>query len=286
MNNIRCFHLREWERTVLGEVQLNDNGRMAAESLAKLNVLEVLEVREGLKIQAQSYVGRVRLGEIELTISPKISGVSFLKLLRYAYELRNLKLLPNTLYSAEESSFQDIFIVQLIAEVDEIVCRGLNKQYIRNEEMLTAPLGRINIQEIARQGGVMRTALPCVYYPRLENNWANQILLAGLLLAVRLTPNTVLRAELRRLAGLLQDSVADIQLSTAILEKAEKEKNRLITAYVPAFKLIKLLYYAQGYSWGSSTQTQNVKGFLFDMNRFFSGIVVPFSQREFRRLYS
>lgn len=276
MSNLYSVQMREWETRVFKDVLLNDTGRLAAELMSTLNALEALEIREGLKIQTTSYVGRVQLGDVEVTITPKIEGVDFLKLLRYSYQLRDLKLLSQTLHGLKDFSFQDIFILQLIAEADEIILRGLNKQYVRNEELLTAPVGRINIQQIARQGGIVRSALPCSHYPRLEDNWTNQLLLAGLLLAVRLTQNVMLRTELRRLASLLQVSVTEVQLTTEVLEKSQRQGNRLVTAYLPAFKLIKILFYSQGYSWDKSSQVQHIKGFLFDMNRFFQALLSRF----------
>jgi 5-methylcytosine-specific restriction enzyme subunit McrC len=47
-------------------------------------MLEILELREGLSIRASSYVGRITLGDVQLTIRPKIRGLPFLQLLRYA----------------------------------------------------------------------------------------------------------------------------------------------------------------------------------------------------------
>ena len=59
-------------------------------------MLEVQELRTGLSVRSTSFVGRVRLGEIEVTVVPKLRSETLLTLLRYAYGLRNLHLLPTT----------------------------------------------------------------------------------------------------------------------------------------------------------------------------------------------
>ena len=54
--------------------------------------IEILELTRGLELRASSYVGRFALGELLITIKPKISGAPLMNLLRYAYRLRHLDL--------------------------------------------------------------------------------------------------------------------------------------------------------------------------------------------------
>ena len=70
--------------------------RDLARRLSETGMLEVLELRTGLSVRSTSFVGRVRLGEIEITVVPKLPSDALLTLLRYAYGLRNLRLLPAT----------------------------------------------------------------------------------------------------------------------------------------------------------------------------------------------
>ena len=62
--------------------------------LSKNRMLEISELKNGLSIESYSYVGRIQLGPLQITIRPKIKGAPFLQLLKYAYGLRNLKLEP------------------------------------------------------------------------------------------------------------------------------------------------------------------------------------------------
>ena len=65
--------------------------RLAA-SLTKAGRIEILELARGLELRASSFVGRFALGDLIVTIRPKISGLPLMNLLRYAYRLRHLDL--------------------------------------------------------------------------------------------------------------------------------------------------------------------------------------------------
>ena len=129
---------------------------------------------------------------------------------------------------------------------------------------------------MAQNGGVIEAALPCTYYPRREDNLINQVLLAGLRLGARLTTQLELRVMLRRLASQLEISVSTICLDRDTINRLTPHRSRLTAAYDPIFTLITLLVEAYGVSLGSSEQTTNLPGFLFDMNRFFEALMSRF----------
>ena len=81
--------------------------------------IEVLELARGIELRATSFVGRFRLGEITVTVQPKISGAPLLTLLKYAYGLRNLHLYESVAHPVTKWSFQDLLIQQLAAEVSD-----------------------------------------------------------------------------------------------------------------------------------------------------------------------
>ena len=114
----------------------DESVRNMANLLSESGRLEISELSSGLSVSASSYVGTVRLGNIKITVHPKISGSPFLNLLRYAYGMRNLNLFSPMEYGIEAQAFQDLLINQLVAETMELISRGLNKQYIRLQEDL------------------------------------------------------------------------------------------------------------------------------------------------------
>jgi len=98
-----------------------------ARDLTETGILEILELRNGLTVRSTSFVGKVRLGSIEITVVPKLPSDAILKLLRYAYRLRDLRLLPSTMHTTQARGFQDILVWQLIEEAKELLARGLRR---------------------------------------------------------------------------------------------------------------------------------------------------------------
>src|SRR5215204_1078427 len=81
--------------------------RRLASQLSAAGMLNIVELRQGLSLQASSYVGRIGLGGLQITIRPKISPMCLLRLFLYAYGLRHLKLFSWVRYGTEPRTFQD-----------------------------------------------------------------------------------------------------------------------------------------------------------------------------------
>lgn len=274
----------EWQRSsfetedVLAGLSLPDDRAVhrTVEALSETGRLEILELSRGLRIQASSYVGTVPLGNIRITVHPKMRGAPLLRLLRYAYGLRDLELFSVLEYGTEYDNFQDLLVAQLAVETSELIARGLHRRYIRTHENLASPRGRIDIQAIARQSGVSQPALPCNYYPRLEDCLVNRVLLEGLGRASCMTNDPGLRVRLHRLAKLLRDSVSPIRLTQDVMRQLQRETDRLIVAYRPAITIIEMLLESQGISLTESAPGIKAPGFLFDMNLFFQALLSRF----------
>jgi 5-methylcytosine-specific restriction enzyme subunit McrC len=279
------IHLNEWTRIAATEPKsplvglfLEDTVEVksVARALSKAKMLTILELREGLSIEASSYVGRITLGNIQITIHPKITGAPLVHLLHYAYGLRDLLIASMAGYENEQWAFQEILIAQLIAEASELLARGLRRRYVRTDEELASPRGRIDLQCIAKDGGVIQATIPCTYYPRLEDCLVNQVLLQGLHLAALLTSDSMLRVHLYRLVSLLEESVSSVRVDAHTLKKLHREMDRLVSAYRPAITIIEMLLAGEGISLAEYRQSIRLPGFLFDMNRFFQALLSRF----------
>ena len=77
----------------------------------------------------KEHVGKIKIGDIQLNIYPKIDGMPLYRLLKYAYGLRDLKMFDEAIYDIDSFPFYDLLIYQLYYEILELVYRGLNKQY-------------------------------------------------------------------------------------------------------------------------------------------------------------
>ncbi len=250
--------------------------RSVAERLTNSTLLKFTELRHGTEVSAFSYVGKVRVGNLNITVLPKIKGRSLLNLLRYAYGFRRLNLVSDLTHVVDDLGFEDLLIFQLNAEVQELISRGLQRAYISTDERLGVPRGRIDLTRIALDGGMVTATLPCKHHPRIEDTLLNQVLLAGLRLAGSIANAIELRRESQRLAMMIDEQVSSIRLNAKLLDLASRKLNRLSTAYQPALSIIRLLMEMQGVVLEGQSSTTSLPGFLFDMNAFFQALISRF----------
>jgi len=250
--------------------------QVLARRVTKAGIIEILELRDGLSIRAGSHVGRLRIGRLTITIQPKLSGFPLLVLLRYAYRLRNLQTLPAAEFAVSNQGLQDLLILQLVAESRELIARGLHRRYIRTVSNLSSPRGRLDMKRIALRQSMAAPTLTCVYHPRLFDCIPNRVLLAGLHLAARLTHDTMLKSDCRRLAAVLGENVKDVGLNRSLLREFELNLDRLTVAYRSPSEIIGLLYSGQGIMMEEDESVLNIPGFLLDMNHFFQRLISRF----------
>ncbi len=82
--------LTEWQSlypepgSELANVFLDDVAevRTLGKRITRSGMLEITELKEGLFLRSSSYVGRIKLGNLRITITPKIEGKALLRLLR------------------------------------------------------------------------------------------------------------------------------------------------------------------------------------------------------------
>jgi len=285
MNSVgQTITLSEWETTepdrndkLVGRFLDNsDVGKRVVAQLAKSRLIELTELRNGLRIRSFSHVGRIQIGDLNVVVRPKLRGSSMLGLLRYAYGFRRLQIISETAHFSEPCGFEDLLVAQLNAEAQELLSRGLQRAYVARSESLESPRGRINIEQVALQGGIVSATLPCTHFPCIEDTLLNRALLSGLTLAGGLASSVELRRESKRLAGLMDEQVSPVSLNLAIMHKVERRLNRLNKNYQPAMSIIGLLVESQGIALEGESTTMRLPGFMFDMNAFYQAILSRF----------
>ena len=253
-----------------------DQSAAVAEKLTESRLLGLTELRSGLEVKAFSHVGRVRIGDLDVTVLPKIPGSSLLRLLRYAYGFRRLRLISEASQLSGPCGLEDLLVAQLNAEAGELLSRGLQRSYIARDDHLASPRGRIDMQRLAQAGGTITASLPCRHCPRVEDTLLNRVLVAGLLLAGSLASDVALRRESKRLAARAADDVSAITLNSSVMDRVARELNRLTKSYQPSMSIIRLLVESQGIAFEGKATASRLPGFLFDMNAFFQALLSRF----------
>ncbi len=267
-------NIKEWESEFRpGYELMTKNSRDTAKALKEKGIVEIIELKDGLQINSNSYVGKIMLDNLQINIHPKLNGIPLYTLLRYAYGLRELKLFDSANHSLSKLSFFDLLIYELYIEAEDLMRRGILKSYLRKEDSLSSPRGRIDIIRLSRQGGVITNKLPCRYFCRSENTIINQIILSGLGLALRLVVDGGLKVDLERIYSILSDTVDEVSLNRITLQKAKNSLNRLTGRYTAILEIINILFESQGIQLEDRYASLGLHGYFFDMNSFFETLV-------------
>lgn len=278
--NVAQIDMKEWQvilpqksNELLNRFFDSEDSRQLAEKINSKGIIGISEMKNGIQLESNSYVGKVKIGDLQINIKPKIEGLPLYKLLKYTYSLRDLEIFENAIHGLNAFPFHDILIHQLYAEVEDLLFRGLNRRYIKYETDLGSPRGRIDLNKLFSRNIIDKSTLPCRYYERSEDNELNQVLFAGLKLAIELTDDFYIRSNLHRICNILEDSISRIELTRNKLLKTLKSMNRLSERYRPALELINILYESQGIQFEDSNNVMKLNGFFFDMNSFFQSLI-------------
>lgn len=280
----QLIRIREWqvadpdsEPTLRGlSFGADEQARRLSRQLSESNRIEVTELRDGLRIASQAYVGTVRLGPITIVVRPKLENAPLMTLMRYAYGLGDITLFSPAEITTAPLGFQDLFIHQLWGEVARLVARGLHRDYKATPGELSSPRGRIAFGSYARTTASGGATLPVTYHPRLADSELNRVILEGLHTAARAAFDIELRTKVRRLAALISEDVQATSLSRAAIRDARRKMDRRHANYEPALTIIELLFDATGIDLEDGDHTIQLAGFLFDMNRFFQSLLSRF----------
>ncbi len=275
------LRLTEWQTKGPDTAELRERtvedvaAQHLVDELGRRGLLRIRELRRGLEVSAFAHVGRVQVGDLTITIEPKLEAGKLLRLVRYAYGLRDLRLFGMAEYQSAGSLFQDLLAAQLLSEAREIIDRGLARRYIRRDCELAAPRGRINFGQFALRPDWDQASVPCQEFPRSTDHLLNRILRSGVTLAAEVASDRDLVWELKRVARTLAQLAEPVELARDTLVQAERGITRMTSAYSSALRLIELLHSS---TWLALEGSRGVRvpGFLFDMNRFFQALVARF----------
>lgn len=275
--------LSEWEVLSPGRdsptrgLTLGDDAhRRVAEQLGAQNRIEIRELRAGLEIQARSYVGRIALGDLTITVVPKLAPDTMLGLFAYAFDLEKLDIHEVTHLEDGSLAIEDLVVMQLVKEAHTLMRGGLARRYEVRREWLGAPRGRIQFDELTR-GPMVRAALPCEHHARQVDWKLNRIVAAGLRYAVAATASPALRARMADVARAWGHEVpAAASVGVGEIARALHALDRQTERYRRTLTLLLLVLGAMQLGMTDDGLATPLPGFLYDMNAFFQALVTRF----------
>lgn len=225
--------LNEWQaigpdaEPLCGVAFADGAARSLAAELTRMRVLEVEELRTGVRVRARAHVGRVRINPLVITVQPKLAATDLLELLRYAYRLPPVQRISSVDVSAPGTLLQDLIAARLLDEIENLIRGGLAMAYEARDEWLASPRGKLDLGAMAN-GGITRSArLPCRHHWRLPDNQVNRVLVAGLALAQSAVNDPARRGAIHRTAAAARTQIADVRLTRNALSLAMRGLNRL-----------------------------------------------------------
>jgi 5-methylcytosine-specific restriction enzyme subunit McrC len=250
--------------------------RSLAARLTRAGTIELLEMYDGLHVKTASYVGRIRIGSLTVTVRPKLGTTELLSLFRYAFGLKHAQVFDAARYVSEGALFADLVIAQLYAEVRDLVDRGIHRTYVRTLDELASPRGRVEFPQLARRSGLARATLPCSHHPRSTDRLLNRVMLSGIELGASMAGDRSLRAALMRLRAAVETAATPSALSAQLLDRATRSVTRLTAVYGSILQLIEILYFGSLLDLDDPGESARLPGFLFDMNRFWQRLLERF----------
>jgi 5-methylcytosine-specific restriction enzyme subunit McrC len=266
--SLQRVELQEWKPKDL----LLSPAAVAELSVVQSSILSVQLLPNGLtRLTPGPIIGHIRIGSIEIVISPKTPIPMLLLLLAEVHDLA--RIIPTFAGYALSADLVDLLIGAFLRLADDVIRKGLKRAYVSREDELVPVRGRVDIRQTTAIQMRGRARVWCSYEDYSADCPENRALLATL---NAIAENRSLLPERRQLAHRLAadfSEVSPVRLHGSDI--AQISCDRLSTHYEPALHLARVILDGMGLvnTFGGVQSS----GFLLDMNQLFEQFI-------FRRL--
>jgi 5-methylcytosine-specific restriction enzyme subunit McrC len=269
----RIFEISEWESVCIDGLELSPADSKLVEDVA--NQITIVELKSGVNISAQSWIGVLRFDNFELRIVPKLAGenIGLIEMIEFTTGISGLKenVGARTL-DAQGSNLFDLLSL-LFAKACEKVSRiGLLSDYVEREDTIQVLRGRLLAdKQILRHFGQV-DKLECRYDEFEKDILENQVLSAVLEICARKVGEQSVKRNLRVMQSVF-DEICDP--SECDLESVRHQiiYNRRNEHYREALDLAWLLLDGLGIKDITDAGKTRCFAFLIDMNTLFENFV-------------
>lgn len=219
------------------------------------------------RLKAGAYVGRLRLGSIDLVVKPKLPIPSLLTMLAEAHELT--RLIPQFAGFQQTDEIADLLLHVFLNQVDSLVQRGLKRTYVNFEDELVPVRGRMDVRRTFALHQQAKPKVWCSFDDHTLDGIENQTLLLTLRL---ISSSAAFLQHRRRIAHrLTMDFVGVSDVAWLPKQITPVVCDRLSSHYEPALRLARMILDSMGLAndFGSAESS----GFLLRMHDLFERFV-------------
>lgn len=268
--------LAEWQAETFSHLTLAPADRQLAETLNQQRRLEILELRQGLRLRSRSWVGVVKFSHFSVVIEPKLSGgrAGLVQMLELTTGLRALRQYrtDRELQILNQYGLFDLLALLFAQACERVIRRGLRAAYVEQEELIPVVRGRLLAAEQVRRHFGRIDQLACRYDDHLLDHIDNQILTSAVAVCRTRVQDRALQARLQRLYFILAAASSHLRQPPAEV-KAELIYNRLNDFYQPAHELAFILLEGMGIEDLLAADRTRSFAFLLNMNSLFEQFV-------------
>jgi 5-methylcytosine-specific restriction enzyme subunit McrC len=253
---------------------LSEPARRRADQLADHQALFVVDHRDGLIVRSRQHVGVVQLDDLRISVRPKVATSTLWTLVEYGLGLDAPLALPPTNYELAPN-VPDLVARMMLLAARRLRRDGVSRGYIEQREWLTTPRGRPDLATLARHQPLTRAALPCRHHAFTTDIVANRAVLAALGFARRSLRDPRLRSLLHQEHEAWRSVCRPVDLDHHLLERADRQRTRLLDRYADAHRLARFLLEGLGPDELVDGQ-QPLPGLMWNMATLFERAVARF----------
>jgi len=231
-------------------------------------------IRNGIKFS--QYVGVIQIGSLTIEILPKADKGTFDKKEFENESVKWQKVLMRILSISGEIDLEtvseaslrkrftllDLYFEMYLAEVDELLRKGLAKKYRDNSGNVKALKGRLSFSKNIQHNLIHQERFYTTHQAYDHAHLINQVLLKGLAILSRISSNQLFRDKINRLLFYFPE-MQEIPITKDSFDKIRL--SRKTKDYVKALNIAKMLIL--NYSPDISRGEDDMLALLFDMNK-------------------
>ncbi|MDF9748220.1 McrC family protein [Natrinema salsiterrestre] len=223
-----------------------------------------------VRLRTSSYVGLVSLPEgTQVRIRPKAAGGNFLRLLLYAQGASSATI-DSTVEALSGDLFLDAIGALFLERLEELIQRGLGKDYRTQESRESHLRGRLDVQRQLSRGDVVTTQFDVEYQELTHDTVPNQAVLYATHLLTQLVDEQSLQGSLRQREQQLRRDVTLRPVPLSELDAVHLDRR---TQYYEDILRLAELVIQSTFVDNFRSGTRETYGMLVNMNRIFEATV-------------